>query len=144
MVRKQTMAVQCANICPIEYENNKRCHLRIFSRFLCVFMIWVLRLMFMLSTGRARFIFQFMVSKNVDTDDKFYRVLYELGRDVACDQIWVWHCITSRQVHTAIIQQCWRWTFVKFHSARRRLLLRPSPCWKFALALPLRMYYNTC
>ena len=30
--------------------------------------------MFMLSTGPARFIFQFMVSKNVDTDDKFYRV----------------------------------------------------------------------
>ena len=30
--------MQCANICPIEYENDKRCHLRIFSRFsLCVY-----------------------------------------------------------------------------------------------------------
>ena len=40
MLRKQTMAVQCANICPIEYENYKTCHLRIFSRFLCVFIVY--------------------------------------------------------------------------------------------------------
>ena len=85
----------------------------------------------MLSTGPARFIFQFMVSKNVDTDDKFYRVLYELGRDVACDQIWVWHALphiqTSPYSHTVVLSTNLREVSVPGEGSYRALSLLKVP-----------------